>query len=218
MSVLRQLCWFFAATLSLALSGAADAQPPAPPLPCAAWLATLSAGATTYAEREVLYNITRCDYSPSVILAAREQGLRAFLDRSDAGNIDVYLVHLEANHEGWIRVNLVPLLASSVVDKGRTTYFRGRLMLTLATELISHQTPTKRVYAPEPGEEPAGAARCTTGGSRTHSIPTRLLQPDVDRIRIIAQTMIADSTEGPQLRMAARCLFSAASTPDRSPY
>ena len=165
-----------------------------------------------------MYNITRCDYSPSVILAAREQGLRSFLDRSEAGNANLYVWHLEAYHPGWIRVNLVPLLAPGVVDKGHSPHFSGGLMLMLAREQISHQTPTRRVYAPEPGEEPDGAARFTNGERRTHSIPPRLLQPDVDRIRIIAQTMIADSTGVPQLRMAARCLFSAASTPDRSPY
>lgn len=194
-----------------------DAQSGSSTMPCAAWLATLAAGARTVTERLVLYDIEQCNYPPSVVLAAREEGIRKFMAEGDAGNVRLYISYTEGNNEGWIRDKLVQTILPGIVDKSRTPYFRGMLMLTLANELRSFSIGNKVVYATEPGQTPMPRGFCIQTGSVSETIATRLLQPAIDQIRVQAQAMIDDPAEVPQLREAAHCLLHAANHPDRWP-
>jgi hypothetical protein len=205
------------AVFSVAAFARVDAQSGASTMPCAAWLATLAAGARTVTERLVLYDIEQCKYPPAVVLAAREEGIRKFMAEGDAGNVRLYIAYTEGNNEGWIRDKLVATLLPGIVDKSRTPYFRGMLMLTLANELRSFSIGNKPVYATEPGQTPLPRGFCIQTGSVSENIPTRLLQPAIDQIRVQAQAMIDDPTEVPQLREAAHCLLYAANHPDRWP-
>ncbi len=205
--------WVTTAALLSLSGGALEAQTS---LPCSAWLATLAAGARTSEERLVLYDITRCGYASSVVLEAREAGMRSLLASGDAGGFTAYVAYAEAHHGGWVRDSLVAFALPALIDKSRPADFRGRLMFLLAAELRSRRVMNSAVFAPDPGQIPATRAFCAKSIDVSETSPTKLLQPAIDQIRVQAQTMIDDATEIPQLREAAHCLLYAAENPDRS--
>lgn len=182
---------------------------------CAAWLATLSAGASTATEREALYDVERCAFPANVVLAAREQGVRALIAREDAGGVGLYVRYITARHDVWIGMSLVPLVLPHVVNRNKPAHFRGFLMLILADELQASQEANKAVYAPAAGQTPMGRRNCTTGGTMSHSLATRLPQSAIDQVKSAAQLIVDDSTDASQVREAAFCSLRAASKPDR---
>ena len=204
----------YSLTLLLGVPATARSQAPVDTLPCDAWIAALSSGITLSSNTDPLYRVDGCDRPDSLVVNARVQGVQALLLVNDVTNAALNLAYL-ARDSAWVANSLVPLVVPIIIDKGRPTAVRGQLMQILANTLRPRDSARKAVFNPAPGETPSSSGQCTHGGSSGIHSGSALPQTVVNSLITLAQNMIDDESEVPQLRTAARCLRQAAVDPDR---
>lgn len=200
--------------LTFGASASARAQSRVDTLPCDAWLTAITNGVTLNGDWDPLFRIDACQRTGKVKIAAREQGVRSLLLLNDIASASLNLAYLERD-SAWVANTLVPFVLPTIVDKRNATAVRGQLMLILANTLQPRSAAAKAVFNPDPHDTPGTAARCTLGGSSGIHSPSVFSQTVVTTIATAAQSMIADLSEVPQLREAAKCLLRAAADPDR---